>query len=195
MRCKKEEFLKGEYFHIYNHSLDGILLYPEKDDYNYFIKKFKSKIQEYPASVFAYCLMPNHFHFLIRQNSEKPIFKIFNDVNNSYVKHYNFKYKRKGYLYQGDLNHKHVQNEYYLITLCQYIHHNPVKAGLVNNLEDWEYSNYLECIGKRNNGLFENELNHTHFDNSYTYEKQIKDYEKYNDEKEFTKLLFEFNVL
>ena len=191
MRCKKVEFLVGAYFHFYNRSLDGVLLFQEGDDYQYFIEKLKPKVSEYSASVFAYCLMPNHFHFLIRQNSEIPIYKIFNDVNNSYVKHYNFKYNRKGYLYQSELNHKHVKDNNHLIALCQYIHYNPVKAGLVKNPHDWRFSNFLEWIGKRENGIFDDELLKLNFYNSKMYEDQMRDYEKYVNEKKLAGLLLE----
>ena len=191
MRCKKEDFIQGEYFHLYNRAVDGTLLFIEKDDSRYFIDKMIPKIKEYSASVFAYCLMPNHFHFLIKQNSDKAIFQIFNDVNNSYVKHFNFNYKRRGRLYQGNLNHKQVKDDKYLIALCQYIHFNPVKAKLVNKIEDWEFSNYSEWIRKRNRGLFDDELLKKYFYSSNNYEQQMKDYGKRVEEKKFSALLFD----
>ncbi|MCK4340046.1 MAG: transposase, partial [Candidatus Cloacimonetes bacterium] len=149
MRCPKESFIKDSYFHLYNRTVKPNKLFYKKDDYIWFLKRFKKKIVLYPATVFAYCLMPNHFHFLIRQDSDKPIYKIFNDSLSAYVKHYNYKYKRKGTLFEGHLQHKNVNNEKYLLYLCQYIHFNPKKAGLVDNLEDWKFSNFLEWIGKR----------------------------------------------
>ena len=56
MRCKKEEFIKGEYFHLYNRSVENTLLFKSDDDYLYFLDKLKPKIITYPASVFAYYL-------------------------------------------------------------------------------------------------------------------------------------------
>ena len=191
MRCKKEEFLKGEYFHIYNRSIDNTLLFILDDDYLYFLDKFKSKIKIYQASVFAYCLMPNHFHFFIRQNDDKPVYQIFNDVNNSYVKHYNNKYSRKGHLYKGQLQHKRIKNDEYIVSLCQYILYNPKKAGLVNELSDWKYSNYLDWIGKRNGILFDDELLKIYFENAEIYKQQIRYYEDYINDKEFVELLFD----
>ncbi|HHE38186.1 MAG TPA: hypothetical protein ENL20_06405 [Candidatus Cloacimonetes bacterium] len=191
MRCKKEEFIKNQYFHFYNHAVENGLLFREDDDYLWFLDKFNLKLEKYPTSVFAYCLMPNHFHFLLRQESDKPIYQIFNDLNNSYVPHYNFKYKRKGRLYREPLQHIHIKKENYLIYLCQYIHYNPVKAGLVKELEDWKYSNYPEWIGLRNGKLYNNELLLAYFGNPREYKKQIKEHEKYMKEKEFGKLLFD----
>ena len=191
MRCRKEEFIKGEHFHIYNRSVKDLLLFVCDDDYLYFLNKFKLKINKYPASVFAYCLMPNHFHFLLRQDYEKPIYKIFNDINNSYVQYYNNKYSRYGHLYKGSLQHKRIKNDNYLISLCQYIHYNPRKAGLVNDLLEWKYSNYMEWIGKRNGSLFNNELLKIYFESSEIYRQQIRNYEKYINEKEFEELLID----
>jgi len=191
MRCKKEEFVEGAYFHIYNHSVENTLLFKGTDDYLYFLHKIKPKIIAYPASVFAYCLMPNHFHFLLRQDEDKPVYRIFNDLNNSYVQHYNKKYSRKGHLYQGPLQHKKVKNENYLISLCQYIHYNPQKAGLVDHLSDWKYSNYPEWIGKRNGALFNDELLNNCFGSPELYSLQIKNYEQYIKEIEFADLIFD----
>ncbi len=171
--------------------MEGLKLFRETDDYSYFLEKLKPKIIKYPASIFAYCLMPNHFHFMIRQNSEKPIYRIFNDLNNSYVQHYNIKYKRTGHLYQGDLQHKLITNDQYLISLCQYIHLNPVKAKLTQNPEDWSFSNYLDWLGKRDNGLFDDELLKEYFEDSNDYIKQTNDYEKYINEKNFYELLLD----
>jgi len=89
------------------------------------------------------------------------------------------------------LQHKRVKKENYIISLCQYIHFNPKKAGLVNNLSDWKYSNYLEWIGKRNGILFNEELLKIYFGSPELYRKQIKYYEKYIKEKEFAELLFD----
>ena len=191
MRCKKEEFMKGEYFHLYNRSVDKTLLFKNDEDYQYFLTKIRPKIITYPASVFAYCLMPNHFHFLLRQDDDEPIYKIFNDLNNSYVKHYNNKYSRSGHLFQGQLQHKRIKKDNYLVSLCQYIHYNPKKAGLVKDLSDWKFSNYLEWVNLRKGILFNNELRSTYFDSAVMYKKQIKDYEKRMKEKEFSELLFD----
>ena len=154
MRCKKEEFIEGAYFHIYNHAAYNEILFPQSEDYEYFLKKLKKSIEKIPVSIIAYCLMPNHFHFFVRQESEIPIYKIFNLVSLSYVRHYNIKYKRYGSLYSGKLNHKGLHDLKYILNLCKYIHCNPVIAGLVNMPEKWEFSNYREWIGKRDGTLF-----------------------------------------
>jgi len=192
MKCKKEEFIEGAVFHFYNKTPNSKLLFRCDDDYKYFLTKFKKDIKKYPCEVYAYCLMPNHFHFCLQQNSEKPLYRIFNDSFTSYSLHYNSKYNLAGKLLQDRLQNKRIANDSYLILLCKYIHNNPFKAGLVDNLENWQYSNYPEYIGKRNGTLFSNELLENYPDDFIDYKSDIEEYQKYADEKEFVNLLIDY---
>ena len=140
MKCKKEEFIKDTVFHFYNKTPQGKILFKTDNDYLYFLTKFKKNIKKYPCEVYAYCLMPNHFHFCLKQNTEKPLYHIFNDTFTSYALHYNSKYNLKGKLLQDRLQNKRINDDSYLILLCKYIHNNPLKATLVEDLEKWKYS-------------------------------------------------------
>ena len=193
MRCKKEEFIENEFFHFYNHAVDNLDLFKEHDDYIYFLKKFKNNRNKYPLSVIAYCLMPNHFHFLLRQDSKIPIYNIFRDCFTSYALHYNSKYNRKGTLFMGPLQHIRVKTEKYLLCLCKYIHFNPKKAKLVKDLTDWKYSNYLEWIEKRNGDLFYNEIKQLFYYDIIDYEENILEYEQYINEREFNELAIDYD--
>ncbi len=190
MRCKKEEFVEEAIFHIYNHSVNEIDLFFEDDDYTYFLSKFKKNLNHKEFEIYAYCLMPNHFHFCIKQNLGKPIYEIFNKTCISYVHHFNSKYKRKGKLFANKLQHKKVKRDDYLIQLCKYIHYNPVKAGLVEKLKNWEFSNYLEYINQRDGTLFSQELISMYPDEFKNYEERIIEYKKYLDEEQFKEILF-----
>jgi len=191
MRCKKEEFIEGAIFHIFNHSTAEINLFNEKKDYEFFLRKFKKNIVGNLCEIYAYCLMPNHFHFCLKQNTEYPIYKIFNNLSTSYSMYFNRKHKRKGHLFAGKLQHKQLHSDNYLISLCQYIHYNPLKAGLVNNIDNWEYSNYLEYTKKREGELFSKELIQNHQDIFENYKKTLCNYEKFIQEKGFIDLLFD----
>ncbi|MDO9578373.1 MAG: transposase [Candidatus Cloacimonadales bacterium] len=190
MRCSKESFREDTYFHIYNHSIDNLDLFRVDEDYLLCLKKIKQKIKLYPTSIFAYCLMPNHFHFFIRQDSDKPVFRIFNDVFAGYVQIYNKKYNRKGRLFRNPLQHKIVENDAYALQLCQYIHFNPKKASLVNELETWQYSNFLEWIGKRNGSIFCNEILINNGLTSEMYSVMMKEYDYLQTEEYIRKYLF-----
>ena len=158
MHCKRAEYIEGSIFHFYNRTEKGKLLFRCDGDYLYFLRKIKSNITKYPCEVFAYCLMPNHFHFCLKQNTDKPIYGLFNATMMSYALHYNNKYNLCGHVLEKRLQSKKLNDEKYVIQLCRYIHYNPVKAGLVDKVENWEYSNYPEITGKRNGTLYSSEL-------------------------------------
>ena len=191
MRCKKEEFVKGAIFHIYNHSVAETDLFREIEDYLYFLQKLKKRYNPQQMDIYAYCLMPNHFHFCIKQKNDEPVYKLFNSLNVSYAHHFNSKYKRKGKVFADKLQHKQIKKDNYLIQLCKYIHYNPVKACLVKKVKYWEFSNYLAYTGNRNGTLFSKELIAMYPDEFDNYANRIKEYEKYIKEKEFTDLLFD----
>ncbi|MCD4652100.1 MAG: transposase [Candidatus Cloacimonetes bacterium] len=192
MRCKKENFVEGEYFHIYNRTISPFKLFIDRDDYLWFLDKFTKTLKLYPATVFAFCLMPNHFHFLVRQDSDVAIYRNFNDSFSSYVRHYNFKYKRKGSLFEGALQHINIYQDSHFINLCKYIHYNPKKANLVSVLEDWEFSNYLEWIGKRKSMLFEDKILNDLFFCPEDYRDTILEYERFIQVEKFNRLLIDY---
>jgi putative transposase len=146
MRCSEKQFKPGSTFHIYNHVIEDYDLFYEDEDYNYLLNLFEDNLKKIPASIYAYCLMPNHYHFLIRQDSDVKIFKLFNNSFISYAKHFNHKYSRKDPIFRSPLQHIKVDNDLYILQLSKYIHLNPVRKELVDNPEDWEYSDYKRWI-------------------------------------------------
>jgi len=178
MRCKKEDFVKDTIFHIYNHSVDEIDLFNERDDYLYFLKKLKDNYSSNELAVYAYCLMPNHFHFCIKQKSDRPIYDVFNRFIISYTLHFNAKFKRRGKVFANKLQHKKIDNDNYLMDICPYIHRNPVEAGLVDLPEDWEFSNYQEWIGSRNGVLFDDEILVDYFGSSNNYKIYVEKFDE-----------------
>lgn len=190
MRCPRDYFTKGNIFHIYNHSVSDEKLFREDSDYILLLRRFKQSMDKTDVSIIAYCLMPDHFHFLIRQDSDLPIYSLFNSVFSSYVQNFNKRHKRRGRLFQSHLQHILVDSDQYLIYLCQYIHYNPVKAGLVANAEDWPYSNYLEWIGRRNGKLFNPEMRDAYFSSPEDYMNSLNEHEEYLDDLPFMRLAF-----
>lgn len=128
-RCRTS-FLIGHYYHIYNRGNNRQNIFFERNNYLFFLKQFRRYLAEETVSVLAYCLMPNHYHFLIclRQDnlSEKMAL-----LSLSYTKAINRRFNRCGSLFQGPFQAIHVNREEYLLNLSRYIHLNPVKAGLV----------------------------------------------------------------
>lgn len=120
--------------------------------------------------------MPNHYHFLVRQDGNEPAGNLPQFVFNSYTKAYNKKYSHSGTLFEERFRAKVIQTSSYLLHLCRYIHGNPVKDGMVADPADWEYSNYLEWIGKRPGSLVDRNFIKDQFSNSEEYKKFVYEY-------------------
>ena len=135
--------------------------------------------------------MPNHFHFCLKQNSDKSLYRLFNDTITSYAMHYNAKYKLKGQLMLNRLQSKKITERSYVLQICRYIHYNPVKAGLVKKVEDWDFSNYHEIVGMRNGKLFSKELIDDYPEEFLEYDKSIRMYEAYIKDCGFTDILMD----
>lgn len=104
------------------------------------------------VSIIAYCLMPNHFHFLLKQLKEDGITIFMNRLANSYSRYFNLKYKRGGTLFQGRFKAILVKNDEQLLHLTRYIHLNPYASGVVKNtkeLENYPWSSFREYLKKK----------------------------------------------
>ncbi len=149
-----------KYYHIYNHAVGNELLFNSDNNYLFFLKLVKKYLIDY-ADIYAYCLMPNHFHFIIKvKDIEKPnkgsvprrvnkknIGQQFSNLFNSYAQTFNKENIRKGSLFVNRYKRKLISDEKYLLKLIHYIHFNPVAADLCEDLTDWKYSSYNAIIG------------------------------------------------
>ena len=151
-------------YHVYNRGINKQPIFFSRDDYLH----FKSLCQKYIASrcsIIAWCMMPNHFHFLINADeaSLEPIIwggnkmpalsNGFQLLQSSYAKSTNFKGNRTGSLFQQKTKSKIIEDHVHAITGFWYLHQNPVKAGLSENMWDWEYSSYQEYCRMREDSL------------------------------------------
>ena len=140
------EFYKNQYYHLYNRSINNESLFSSDRNYIFFLEKYKKLDKHYDT--LAYCLMPTHFHFLIKIKSENQdqIRRAVGDLLSGYSKAINKERKRKGSLFQQHTKSKHIKSEKHLIALLHYSRQNPRQAGLVKRLEDWKFSSYRHYI-------------------------------------------------
>lgn len=126
---------KGRYYHIYNRSNARERLFRSHENYVYFLTNYRKRFRKKLTTV-AYCLMPTHFHFLVKVNSDlaKQLSREFGILLSSYAKAYNKRYGRNGSLFQQHTKAKLVDKEGYLLLLISYIHQNPVRAKLVRTV-------------------------------------------------------------
>lgn len=104
-----------------------------------YLDKYKEKAE---LSVYGWCLMNNHVHLLLKEGSE-PISNTMHRIGVCYVGYYNWKYKTTGSLFQNRFKSECVESYPYLMTVIRYIHQNPLKAGMVKRVGDWEWSSCL----------------------------------------------------
>ncbi len=169
MARRKITFAQGEYYHIYNRGVNRHPIFRCDDNYHFLLHRVKRYVAQWQIVVIAYCLMPNHYHFVLLQAGEHPISCFLQSLFNSYTKAFNKMYDRSGTLFEGPFRAVHVTEEVYLVHLCRYVHRNPLNAGLVMDLHDWPYSNYLEWIEERNGTLVDREFVRGHFPTPAAY--------------------------
>jgi REP element-mobilizing transposase RayT len=166
----------GSYYHIYNRGARRLTIFRERTNFLFVISKIQKYSQNKEVRVIAYCLMPNHYHFLVRQDGIEPAGNLAQAVFNSYSKAYNKKYGHSGTLFEGRYRAKAIQTSEHLLHLCRYIHANPVKIGLVVKPEDWPYSNYHEWLEGRPGPFFDPVFLASQFSNSNEYRLFVQQY-------------------
>ena len=182
-------FAPDVYYHFYNRGNNRQAVFFERANYLYFLRGIKKYLREY-VEILVYCLMPTHYHILVRVRAPKTseVFKT-SEVSRkvslamqkfgiSYTKAINKRFERVGALFQGQFQGKPIQNYSHLLNLCIYIHANPVKDGLVALPEDWEFSNYLEWMNLREGTLVNRKFITDNFGTPAEYQKLAMEYIK-----------------
>jgi putative transposase len=140
-----EPLLPEQYYHIYNRGINGEPLFREERNYRYFLQLW-AKYIEPVAATYAYCLLSNHFHFLVRTRETGPVLKTgpvlnpsrqFNNLFIAYAKAFNKAYQRTGGLFESPFQRRRVDHDRYFTALVAYIHRNPQKHGFVDDFRQW----------------------------------------------------------
>lgn len=175
---RRHTFLvNGEIYHIFNHSIAGIPIFKGERENHLFLESMKFYLQLKPPTKFSiyrrnrksfpiqldqrvvtiinYCLMPNHFHFTLRQEKENGIQQFMHRLSNSFAHYFTVKYHKKGHVFEDKFKAVHIETEEQLIHLSRYIHLNPVTAFLVEEPEDYSYSSYKVYLGKDESDLID----------------------------------------
>lgn len=163
-------------FHIYNRGCNKERIFFEEDNYTFLLNKIEEYSLKFNISVLAYCLMPNHYHLVLKQNSEEQICKCVQFIFNGYVKAINKMYKRSGTLFEGKFKSVEIYDDKSILFVCRYVHRNPIDDKLAAKIEEWKYSNYPEWIDKRDGKLVDKNFVRKYFPDPELYSKFVLDY-------------------
>jgi putative transposase len=130
----------GLVYHILNRGNGGQIVFHKEKDYDAFIELMELAKQQFPIKIFAYCLMPNHFHIVVSPSKGEDLSKFMQWLMTSHVRRYHKHYSTSGHIWQGRYKSFIVQDNNYLLIVLRYVEGNPVRAGLVKSAKEWKWS-------------------------------------------------------
>src|SRR5918993_3910125 len=165
------KIIANDVCHIYNQGNNKQIIFFEHDDYIYFLQLVRKTISPH-CRILAYCLMPNHFHFLILTTDASAELKRIGNIEttnlangfrlllSTYAQYINKRQRRSGSVFRQRSKAKSLVNGTHnnSAVAFNYIHQNPLRAGLVGKLEDWQYSSYLDYAGLRQGTICDQKL-------------------------------------
>jgi putative transposase len=198
-------FVKGEFYHIYVHGVADFKIFPTARDYQRFLTLLfsansvcsvprldrhidlnlvwdilggKIKLEKPLVDIVCFCLMPTHFHLLLKERANANISKYLHKILVSHSKYINLKYERRGHLFESNFHSKHINKNDYLLVLSSYIHKNP------NKLKDWKnrehlypWSSYQDYILKNRWGcLLNKKMIEGQFKNPQEYKNFVEEF-------------------
>lgn len=140
--------LKSTYHHIIVQGINREYIFEQDYQKEYYKLLLKNNLKDINVNVLAYCIMDNHAHILIQSNDTTEITKLMQKTNTSYARYYNNINKRVGYVFRDRYYVQDIVDERQLMNCISYIHKNPIKANIVNNLSEYKYSSYSEYFNK-----------------------------------------------
>ena len=138
----------GAFYHITSRGNEQNNIFKNDRDYERFLTYIETSVQRYRAIIHAYCLMNNHYHLLL-ETPMGNLSQIMRHINGAYTTYYNTKRQRAGHLFQGRYKAILIEADEYAEELSRYIHLNPVRAGIVEKPEEYQWSSYQYYIGKK----------------------------------------------
>lgn len=138
---------KSGIYHIVLRGINRQQIFEDAEDRARFLETLANYKNLCGYTLYAYCLMGNHIHLLIKEGAED-LTLIFKRIAGSFVYWYNWKYHRCGHLFQDRFKSEPVEDDSYFLTVLRYIHQNPVKAKLCKSAEEYPYSSMREYIEK-----------------------------------------------
>ena len=158
MSSNIQPLIPGSIYHIFNRAVGNEKLFHKEEDHFQWIEYLKKYLLPL-CELYAYCLLPNHYHLLLRLNHDIPAIcfsKAMSDAANSFCKWYNKKYNRKGSLFIRPFKRKLIEDDYQLAWTTWYIHRNPMHHGYCKDWSTWKFSSFQTFFSEKPTSLEKN---------------------------------------
>jgi 16S rRNA (cytidine1402-2'-O)-methyltransferase len=162
-------FNDDEYYHIYNRGAHQSRIFFSPQNYRYLLGLVQKYAPQYEVSVVACCLLPNHYHFVLKQGARGSISKLLQTVFNTYVQAVNRERHHSGTLFEAKFKAKQIGSDSYALQVIRYIHLNPVETHLVDDPEAWEFSDFAAWCGLRKSEITDLTLRDAFFKSGEEY--------------------------
>lgn len=188
---RSASFFTDGYYHVFNRGVDKRIIFQRFGHYLRFLTTIRSILKTGSATprssynqslalstkvdLLCYCLMPNHYHFLLKQKVDMGITEFMHKLNTSYTKFFNLNNNRTGRLFEYTFKAKSIESEPSLLHVSRYIHINPVIAGIITLPEEWRWSSYHDYVDIEAHPLCQTQDILASFSDTYSYATFTKD--------------------
>jgi len=213
---RKDKFIEGEIYHIFNKSISNYGIFKDLNNSQRFLnvveyynnrlitksfsqfiirKKFDYQNIIHPkdftyVKILSYCIMPDHYHFLLKILVDSTLSKLINTIEDSFTRYFNIKFDRKGPLWQTSFKSVEIKSNEQLLHVSRYIHLNPTTSNLVNKPEDWIFSSYNDFISDEK--VLKTYINEISIDDTEFYKQFVENNIEYQRKlKHIKKLILE----
>ena len=145
----------GGVYHVLNRGNARQTVFNDGIDYRTFVSLVKEGKSRHAVSIFAYCLMPNHFHLVVQPEHGEELSRFMQWLLTSHVRRYHQRRGTSGHVWQGRYKSFLIQRDAHLLVVIRYVERNPVRAGLVDSAADWRWSSHRARIGEARLGIID----------------------------------------
>ena len=138
---------EGALYHVTSRGDRREPIFEDDADRHAWLEVFEQSLDRFEATAFAYCMMGNHYHFVV-QTHQPNLSRMMRQVNGVYTQYYNRRHAKVGHLFQGRFKAVVVDEEAYFLEVCRYVDLNPVRARMVKQPQDWPWSSYCGHTGR-----------------------------------------------
>ncbi|MCF2684177.1 transposase [Faecalicatena contorta] len=152
MPRKPRQESSTEFYHITSRGINKFPIFSKNLERSRFLNIIRDSISQYNIKIFAYCVMSNHFHLLMRAPIEE-LSAFMARILSVYAVYYNQKHNRVGYVFDGRFRSQCIEDESYFFNCLRYIHLNPIKANMCKSIDNYRYSSFKEFISPPHSGI------------------------------------------